>query len=143
VAVEPVTGAPAARQQPLGQFQRGLVGQQRRLRLFPADAPFAGPDVPAVQFGQAVQGQLPQPRVKGEWPGPQVIGQLPDRVGPRLLNHVRGINPRGEPPIDPQGDQLPQALLVAHQELLAGFTVALCRLAGATGRNPGYVRLGM
>jgi hypothetical protein len=81
--------------------------------------------VAAVQLGQPVQGELPQPGIEGERPPAEIILKLLDGVGQGLLDRVGWVDTRGQPPVHPHGDHLPQALAVADEQLLPGRRVAV------------------
>jgi hypothetical protein len=81
--------------------------------------------VSAVQLGQPIAGELPQPRIERERAILEIIGELLDRLGQRFLDHIRRIEAGGQPAIHAHGYHLPQTVLVANEQMLACRQVAL------------------
>jgi hypothetical protein len=68
-----------------------------------------GEDVPAVEIDQPIPGDLPEPRIEGHRTIPEILGKLAEGLDERFLNHVRGVEARGEPGIHAHRDHPPQS----------------------------------
>ena len=86
-------------------------------RDFLAGVAHLGAEVVAMDVGEPLAGDQPQPeverhrrRVAG------VLGEPPADVEIRVLEHVRGVDPAREPAIQPQADHLPQPIARAVEQ---------------------------
>lgn len=61
-----------------------------------------------MQLRHPVPGQQPQPEEERDPRVADVVGELVDGVDVRLLQHVRRVDPAGQPGVEPQRDHPPQ-----------------------------------
>ena len=89
-----------------------------------SNAPPLGDDVVAVELDQPEPGHLAEPGVERQGAVAEVAREPQGRVGQRLLDDVGGVNPRGQPPVDPDGDHPPEPIAMPGQEFGPGRRVA-------------------
>jgi hypothetical protein len=107
------------------------------LFLLAQDASPLGPEVTAALVGQAVEGELPQPRVERQWPLDHVAVEPAVGLGQRLLDDVGRIDAGGQPRVEAQRDHLFEAPAVALEQIPPGRAVAF---AGAAEQ---FLRIGL
>jgi hypothetical protein len=78
----------------------------------------------AMQFHQSLPGDLAQPGIKGNRPALDVLWQPLERLGKRLLHHVRRVDACGNPRVQMHGHHAPQTGPMAGQQLLGGRAIS-------------------
>jgi hypothetical protein len=122
-------------------LKRGFIRQVQDARFLSAGSTLAGVQMAAMQLGEALRGDLPQPGIEGERPIAQIIRELAIGRCERLLNHIGGVHASGQPTVEPQGDHLAEALAVPRQELLASAAVSVANTVEeliGVGRERGH-----
>jgi hypothetical protein len=80
--------------------------------------------VATVQLDHPLPGELPEPREERERPVAQVRIEAGRRRHQRVLDDVGRVEPRQQPPVEPDGDDPPETGPMPLQEPLPGVVVA-------------------
>ena len=80
------------------------------------DAPLARAEVMPMKLGQTFQGELTEPRQERQGRILQVGREPQGGVCKRLLDDVRRVDPRGQPPVEPAGDQSAKSVAMPGQD---------------------------
>jgi len=110
---------------PLGKLHGRSLRELQRCLL--ADGSLGCLKVLSMYLNESIPGNLPQPWVKRESWALQVLRQFSASANHRVLYHVRGVNPTGQPFVQPGRDHTPQTRPVPGKEFPFGRPVSVTK----------------